>query len=108
MIGQDRRDTDAFIKRAVEIGLWCYLIALPFRLQFLVNNFIGIDSPFHARYGSQFASRIFARTFPTTAYSIWRRCGWDGGIWTSARCAGCSRTRATWWSGSPQAAPLPA
>jgi hypothetical protein len=73
MVGQDSRDTSAFIKRAVEVGLWCYLIVLPLRLQFLVNGFIGIDSPFHARYASEFGSRIFARTFPTTAYSVWSK-----------------------------------
>src|SRR5690242_15309269 len=63
----------SFIKRAVEIGLWCYLIAVPLRLEFAVREFIGTDSPFHARYASLFFSRMFARTFPTTAYSIWSK-----------------------------------
>src|SRR5579859_1913238 len=73
MVGQERQDPNAFIKRAAEIGLWCYLIVLPLRMQFLVHNFIGIDSPFHARYAAEFGSHIFARTFPTMAYSLWSR-----------------------------------
>lgn len=47
------------------------LILAPIRMQFAVRNFIGNDSPFHARYASEFFTRIFARTFPTTAYSLW-------------------------------------
>lgn len=62
---------DSFLKRAMEIGLWVYLIIVPLRLQFGAPFFIGNDSPFHARYASIFFSRIFARTFPTTEYSIW-------------------------------------
>lgn len=64
---------DTFIPKAVEIGLWCCLIVIPLRLQFAVPTFIGNDSPFHARYASEFFSRVFARTFPTTAYSLWSR-----------------------------------
>ncbi len=49
------------------------MCSLPLRLQFGVRAFVDNDSPFHARYATEFVSRIFARTFPTTAYSIWAK-----------------------------------
>src|SRR5579871_5719695 len=67
------RDPHAFTRKVLIIGLWCYLVVVPLRLQFMASTFIGNDSPFHARYASLFFSRIFARTFPTLAYSIWSR-----------------------------------
>jgi len=61
------------VNGVVDVGLWVYLIIVPLRLQFGAHNFVGIDSPFHARYASLFFSRIFTRTFPTTAYSVWNQ-----------------------------------
>jgi hypothetical protein len=66
-------DRNKSLNRTMDIALWVYLIIVPFRLQFGANGFVGIDSPFHARYASIVFTRIFARTFPTTAYSIWNQ-----------------------------------
>ena len=70
-VSSTKADPYKFLKKALDIGLWFYLIIVPMRLQFGARSFIGIDSPFHARYATFFFSRIFTRTFPTTAYSIW-------------------------------------
>ena len=54
-----------------EIAGWTYLTFFCLALHFINPQFTNADSWYHTRLSSFFPELLFARTFPTTAYSIW-------------------------------------